>query len=131
MKLLTYKKNSALFFLALLFLCLSQTTVQAQRGGKNSKNELENRKKKIAEEIKRINSMLNETRVNRKTSIGALVSINIKLEKRQGLINTINAQIQELNAEIAASITSNGGRGRVGTPAKILHCIEAKVGHRL
>jgi murein hydrolase activator len=104
MKLLTYKKNSTLFFIVFLFLlCLSQTPLQAQRNGKNSKKELENRKKKIAEEIKHINSMLNETRVYRKNSIGALVNINIKLEKRQGLINTINAQIQELNTEISTN----------------------------
>jgi septal ring factor EnvC (AmiA/AmiB activator) len=44
--------------------------------------------------------MLNETKANKKSSIGELVNINLKLEKRQDLINTISAQLRELNAEI-------------------------------
>ena len=44
--------------------------------------------------------MLSETKANKKSSIGALVNINMKLEKRQDLINTINAEIQELNRDI-------------------------------
>ena len=44
--------------------------------------------------------MLSETKANKKSSIGALVNINMKLEKRQDLINTINTEILELNREI-------------------------------
>lgn len=70
------------------------------QNNKNPKKELENKKKKINDEINEINSMLNETKANKKSSIGALVNINIRLEKRLDLINTINAQIRELNKEI-------------------------------
>jgi septal ring factor EnvC (AmiA/AmiB activator) len=44
--------------------------------------------------------MLSETKANKKSSIGALVNINMKLEKRQELINTINQQLAELNRDI-------------------------------
>ena len=67
---------------------------------KNPKKDLELKKKKINDEISEINSMLNETKANKKSSIGELVNINLKLEKRQDLINTISAQLRELNAEI-------------------------------
>ncbi len=102
---LPYKKNKTLLYLVVFLSFVYVVPIQAQRHSKNSKKELENRKKRINDEIKQINSMLSETKANRKSSIGALVNINIKLEKRQGLINTINAQIIELNNEIATNET--------------------------
>ncbi len=72
----------------------------SQHNSKNSKKDLESKKRKINDEIKEINSMLNETKANKKSSIGFLVNINMKLEKRQELINTINLQIQQLNRDI-------------------------------
>lgn len=68
--------------------------------GESHKKELENKKKKINKEIGEINSILKETKVHKKISIGVLVNINMKLEKRQDLINTINEEIQEINREI-------------------------------
>jgi septal ring factor EnvC (AmiA/AmiB activator) len=47
--------------------------------------------------------MLSETKASKKSSIGALVNINMKLEKRQDLINTINAEIIEINRDIKES----------------------------
>jgi septal ring factor EnvC (AmiA/AmiB activator) len=95
-----YKKNKLSLFFAILFSIVLIPSLQAQNGSKNSKKELENKKKKINDEINEINSMLSETKANKKNSIGALVNINMKLEKRQDLINTINAEIQELNKDI-------------------------------
>lgn len=97
---LIYRRSRAAFFLALILSFVFICPALAQRNGKNSKRDLENKKKKINQEIKEINSMLSETKANRKSSIGALVNINIKLEKRQDLINTINSQIVQLNGEI-------------------------------
>jgi len=91
--------KSLLVFFIFIGMGLS-VPVFAQRTVKNTKKELENKKKKINEEIKQINNLLSETKANKKSSIGALVNINIKLERRQDLINTINAQIAELNREI-------------------------------
>lgn len=86
--------------LCLLFLfsifSFSQTTPK-------SKKDLEIKKKRITEEINEINSMLRETKANKKSSIGALLNLNMKIEKRQELINTILAEIQNLNREIIAN----------------------------
>ncbi len=95
-----YRRNNNRRFLLVLFCSLVFITPSFSQAGKNPKKDLENKKKKINEEISEINSMLNETKASKKSSIGALVNINIKLEKRQDLINMINAQIRELNKEI-------------------------------
>jgi len=100
MMLFKFKRNSQHLFCILLFLFAFVGTVQAQRTNKISKKELENKKKKINEEINEINNMLSETKAHKKSSIGALVNISIKLEKRQDLINVILTEIKVLNKEI-------------------------------
>ncbi|MEO6304159.1 MAG: peptidoglycan DD-metalloendopeptidase family protein, partial [Bacteroidia bacterium] len=94
------QKNNLSFLITLLFFIVFISPTHSQTGSKNSKKDLENKKKKINDEINEINSLLSETKANKKSSIGALVNINMKLEKRQDLINTINAEIQELNRDI-------------------------------
>jgi murein hydrolase activator len=82
------------------------TDLRAQHHpNKNSKKELENKKKRINEEIREINSLLSQTKANKKSSIGTLVKINIKLSKRQELINTINAELRNLDAGIHSNET--------------------------
>ncbi|MBA3679800.1 MAG: peptidoglycan DD-metalloendopeptidase family protein [Bacteroidetes bacterium] len=100
MKQFKYKKNKLSLVFALLFFIVLIPTLQSQTNSKNSKKDLENKKKKINDEINEINSMLSETKANKKNSIGALVNINMKLEKRQDLINTINSEIHALNKDI-------------------------------
>ena len=95
-----YKKNNLWLLLILLFCIVFPPNYFSQQGIKSSKKDLETKKKKINEEIENINSLLNETKANKKSSIGALMTINIKLEKRQDLINTINQEIETLNNEI-------------------------------
>lgn len=95
-----YKKNNFSLLLALLFCIVLIPSYYSQPGSKNSKKDLETKKKKISDEIENINSLLNETKANKKSSIGALMTINIKLEKRQDLINTINQEIETINNEI-------------------------------
>ncbi|MBL7902126.1 MAG: peptidoglycan DD-metalloendopeptidase family protein [Bacteroidia bacterium] len=102
-----FKRNKHLVLLALLvsFLIISPHEFRAQ--GKNSKKDLENRKKRINEEINQINSMLKATKASKKNSLGTLMNINVKLEKRQELINTINAEIRVLNKEIVNNETES------------------------
>ncbi|MBA3662848.1 MAG: peptidoglycan DD-metalloendopeptidase family protein [Bacteroidetes bacterium] len=99
MTLCKYKKNLSKVLVLLLCFFAFNNTVFSQSSSK-SKKDLENKKKRITEEINEINSMLNETKANKRSSLGALVNINMKLEKRQDLINTINAELSELNKEI-------------------------------
>lgn len=95
------RKNKPLFCLALLVFSLFfliPNALEAQ--GKSSQKELENRKKRIQAEIEQINAILKETKASRRNSLGVLTNINVKLEKRLELINTINAEIRVLNREI-------------------------------
>jgi septal ring factor EnvC (AmiA/AmiB activator) len=98
-----YKKNKLALVFAFLFSFVLIPQLHSQNGTKNSKKDLENKKKRINDEISEINSMLSETKASKKSSIGALVNINMKLEKRQDLINTINAEIIEINRDIKES----------------------------
>lgn len=99
MILFKYKRSqsSRLILLFCLFVC---PFIVLPQNGTKSKKDLENKTKKIKDEINQINSMLNETKANKRSSMGALVNINLKLEKRQDLINNINAEIVALNKEI-------------------------------
>ena len=107
MSLLKYNKSKISYFLVVICFFVLAQPLYSQVSGKNPKKDLENKKKRINDEINEINSLLNETKANKKSSIGALVNINMKLEKRQDLINTINAEIQELNKEIKQNENKN------------------------
>ena len=94
-----FKKNNSfkLVWIVLFFVCFSLQTIAQVKTAQVSKNELENKKKKINQEINEINAMLNATKANKKNSLGTLVSLNMKLDKRQELIAAINAEIVQLN----------------------------------
>ncbi len=93
------RRNKLLLLVTLVCSFLLIYPVSAQNG-KSSKRELENKKKRINDEIRQINSMLSETKAIKKSSMGALVTLNIRLKKRQELIATINAQLNELDKDI-------------------------------
>ena len=101
------RKNKWLLLAAFVCSIVFVSPLYSQHNSKNSKRDLENKKRKINDEIKEINSMLSETKANKKSSIGALVNINMKLEKRQELINTINLQLAELNRDIKRNETES------------------------
>jgi septal ring factor EnvC (AmiA/AmiB activator) len=100
MILFKYKRNKTTVILLLVCFFVLYGEVYSQNNPKNSKKDLEHKKRKINEEIKEINSLLSETKANKKSSIGALVNINMKLKKRQELINAINAQIHQIDGDI-------------------------------
>jgi murein hydrolase activator len=93
------KRIKPIIFIVLGFSFLFVCPLSAQKD-KNAKTELENKKKRINAEIREINLMLSETNAGKKLSMGALLNLNIRLQKRQELINTINAQLNQLNHEI-------------------------------
>lgn len=94
-----YRKNNPLIFFALIFsfAVFSPLHVQSQ---KNSQKELQKKQEKIKKEIDEINKVLKETKENKDVSLGTLKTINVKLKKRQSLINIINSEINTLNADI-------------------------------
>lgn len=95
------RKNNRLLLLALLCCFIGVSPAVSQNGSKGSKKDLEKKKKKINDEIIQLNAMLEAAKAKKKSSLGTLVTLNIKLEKRQSLINTINSQISDLNRDIS------------------------------
>lgn len=81
---------------AILFFCI----VLFNTAFSQTKQNLENKKKKLNEEISQINSLLSETKSVKKTSLNQLVAINKKISIREELISTIVAEIQQLNKGI-------------------------------
>ena len=61
-----YKKNKLSLIFAVLFSLVLMPQFYSQTGSKNSKKDLENKKKRINDEINEINSMLSETKANKK-----------------------------------------------------------------
>ncbi len=95
------KNLSARFIWTLLvFSCFIFSNAFSQTKPVQNKQTLENKKKKLSEEINEINSLLNETKVGKKTSLNQLVAINKKISIREELINTIMAEIHQLNRGI-------------------------------
>jgi len=84
----------------LLVLCLILSGATASFAQKQSKKDLENRKKKIQKEIEYTNQLLAETKRSKKRSLTELVALNKKISQREELIATINSQIGLLDQQI-------------------------------
>ena len=87
-------------WMLVFFCCFVFSEGFSQTKPVHTKQTLENKKKKLNEEISQINSLLNETKVGKKTSLNQLVAINKKISIREELISTIVAEINHLNRGI-------------------------------
>ncbi len=67
---------------------------------KQTKKDLENKKKQLQNEIEYTNQLLAETKKNKKISLNQLVTLNKKITVREELIYTINSEIKILNKQI-------------------------------
>jgi septal ring factor EnvC (AmiA/AmiB activator) len=81
-------------------LCLILTGTVDAFAQKQSKKDLENKKKQIQKEIDYTNQLLAETKKNKKRSLTELVALNKKISQREELIANINSQIYLLDKEI-------------------------------
>lgn len=90
MSLLSFKNLLNLFFCLLI----------AFTGATQTRQELEKRKKKIAEEIEYKNRLLAETQKNQKASLNQLILLNTKISEREDLIKTIAREITFIESEI-------------------------------
>jgi murein hydrolase activator len=96
---LKYKGNK----ITVVILMLSSGVLYSQKNGSNktpSQKELENKKKKLNEDIHELNTQLSETKATKKSKLGQLVTLNKKISIREELIGTINAEIGQINAQI-------------------------------
>ena len=99
-----FRRKTKLAISLLIFIFCFGNLGYAQKETKGTKA-LSQKQKRINEEIVEINKMLTEARRDKKSSIGTLVSINMKLEKRQELISAISLQIRQINRSIKESET--------------------------
>jgi septal ring factor EnvC (AmiA/AmiB activator) len=65
-----------------------------------SKEELQNKKKKLQEEIEYTNTLIQETKKNQTSSMDQLLKLNKKIEARQEIINTIMEEMRLLDKKI-------------------------------
>jgi septal ring factor EnvC (AmiA/AmiB activator) len=75
-------------------------------GQRQTKKDLENKKKVLQKEIEYTNELLTETKKNKKLSLNQLVTLNKKISAREELIATINTEIIVLNRQIRANSES-------------------------
>jgi len=93
------KENNSFLFFSLL-LCLFFTGTLDSFAQRQSKKDLENKKKQIQKEIDYTNQLLAETKKHKKRSLTELVALNKKISQREELIANINSQISLLDKEI-------------------------------
>jgi septal ring factor EnvC (AmiA/AmiB activator) len=74
--------------------------IQLAFGQRQTKKDLENKKKQLQKEIEYTNELLAETKKNKKLSLNQLVTLNKKISAREELIATINTEILVLNRQI-------------------------------
>lgn len=96
---LLIKKNSSSSLL-ILFWLLMLLIAKPSAAQKQTKKDLENKKKQLQNEIEYTNQLLAETKKNKKISLNQLVTLNKKITVREELIYTINSEIKILNKQI-------------------------------
>ena len=89
-----------LFFTILLFGCFVATA--SAQGGK-SRQELERERSDIQQQIERVRRSLDETKKNKKETLGQLALLQRKLQLRERAIRNINDQIDVIQSEMNQS----------------------------
>lgn len=85
---------------AVLFLFLFVFFSPVAWAQKHSQKDLENKKKKLKEEINTINDLLHDTKTSKKISMNHVAILNKKISVREELIATINSEIRLINKEV-------------------------------
>lgn len=100
------KKNNASIILCfiLFFISISVATF-SQTKGQPSQKDLLNKKNKLNDDIKQLNSQLSQTKASKKSQINTIVVINTKIKVREELIGTINSELAQINSRIKKNVT--------------------------
>jgi murein hydrolase activator len=91
-----YAIKNILFILILISL---PGFVMAQK----TKRELENKKKKLQEDIQYLNTLLEQTTNNKESSFGRLMTVNRKISLEEQVIETVSKEIGIIQLQIKAS----------------------------
>lgn len=102
--LLKKKSSSVLICFALFFISVSSPLI-SQTKSQPSQKELQNKKNKLNDDIKQLNSQISKTKNQKKSQINNIVIINTKIKVREELISTINSELAQINANIKKNLT--------------------------
>ena len=106
MNLYLLKKNNASIILCLIFFFTSISFhTFSQTKGQPSQKDLLNKKNKLNDDIKQLNSQLSQTKTSKKSQINTIVVINTKIKVREELISTINSELAQINSRIKKNVT--------------------------
>jgi murein hydrolase activator len=83
-----------IFYTFLIFL------ISGFPAGAQSRQDLENNKRRIEQEIRLINQMLEETKSSAEVNLGQLVMLNNRISTRQSLVSNLNQEINLINRKI-------------------------------
>lgn len=86
-------RSISFFFFLFILLCPTYSFGQ-------KKSDLESKKKLLQKEIQYTESLLKETKINKKLSLNQLVTLNKKIGMREELIRTINSEIKLIEKQI-------------------------------
>jgi septal ring factor EnvC (AmiA/AmiB activator) len=95
------KTRKIKFVFTLLVMLLALPTINAQKKDNSPKqSDLQQKKKKINEDIKNLNAILDETKTIKNITMLHVQTLNLKISARQELIQTINAEIRLMSTQI-------------------------------
>lgn len=96
------KKNLSIFLCFILFFSISNHSFSQKSNP--SQKELQNKKNRLNDDIKQLNSQLSQTKASKKSQINTIVVINTKIKVREELINTINSELARINHSIKKNV---------------------------
>jgi len=87
------------YILFVLFLISLPGLATAQK----TKRELENKKKKLQEDIQYLNNLLEQTTTSKQSSLGVLMTVNRKISLQEQVVETVTKEIGIIQLQIKAS----------------------------
>ena len=93
-----YSHMRIFFFFVISFLLIGSTSF-----AQTSRSDLEKRRAALLNEISETQKILSETKKDKNVTLSQLKAINAKLNARQALINTINAEMQHIDKSIGVN----------------------------
>lgn len=98
------KNNASIIFCLIFFFTSISFHTFSQTKGQPSQKDLLNKKNKLNDDIKQLNSQLSQTKASKKSQINTIVVINTKIKVREELISTINSELAQINSRIKKNV---------------------------
>ncbi|MFA4851178.1 MAG: peptidoglycan DD-metalloendopeptidase family protein [Bacteroidales bacterium] len=87
----------------LLLLTVIYIFISGNLWAQKTKAKLQNDKQQLENDIAYANKLLSKTKKNKQISLNQLIILNNKINQREGLINTVNTEIQDIDGKIISN----------------------------